>query len=751
VDVAVLASAAADERARAALERACERIPALPTVVADADRATALRALAARPEIAWIVVADADAFPLPDAFGRLRRSLGGGGAILGGRGVVAGRPQFGAMFAPPRYGPHPFELSPVAGLAEERGLADIIRGPVDVPQRGLFVVSAAFVRGLPAELELDPVLLHLDLAVQARVAGATVSCEPTMSFATDEASIEVRRRLLRVGRFASYDVWDAASLHREPKTLRSLVIDRDTRIMGNFRGYAKRALPPIETITYGARDAGALRTALARTGDRYVLCAPSGTTIDRPTIERLVERVERSSRFALALERDAPPYGAVLVNAGRLAAGGQLRGDTSSALFADAVATLPQQRLYAVGPSGPIVPDTLPPLPPIASLDVIFVAGSQPIVTNQTIASLMQERVTGVATAVFPAGLETLRRVFSSYGALQLAPDPADPILAVGLNHAIAACRSDAIAIVRDDVQVTYGVLQRLCDAFARVARLGVAAPRTGGAERLESLPDVSYGNAIEMQAFAERRAEQFAREAMLVDAASVPALVVSRAAFEIVGGFDESFGFSRFGIEDFTRRVRAANLHVARCDDAYVHMFPREDVQSFLAPLDTSPQLFESYRERWSVPRGFDPARDVVPLRERATAPDAPAAPAARVRLLVPVGSEAEWTALAPEFAPLATALRADDPVDIAIGLDGTFALGAMVAALRDLLVRSGVPMEETVNVRVEPVGDLGAWRDAHDANVRLARCDRPELAAVPVAADVAALRALVPQTEPA
>ncbi len=684
----------------------------------------------------WIVVVDADAVSFPDAFGRLRRTLATAPALLGGRGMIEGRQHFGAMFAPPRSGPHPFELAPIAGLAEERGLADIIRGPVDVVQRGLFVVSAAFVRGLPAGVVLDPVTLPLDLSVQARVAGASVVCEPTMSFTTGEESVALRRRLLDLRRFAVHDVWQPASLHREPRTLRSMLIDRDTRVMGNFRGFAKRTLPPIRTITYAAREADAVRSALAATGDHYVLCVPAGTTAGRTLIETLIERVERSSRYAMALERDAPPYGAVLINARRFVGGRRLRGDTGSAVLVDAVASLPAYRLAAVGPSGPIVPESLPPLPAPASVDVIVVAGSQPVVTNQTMAALVQEQISGAIAAVYPATGDTTRRLLESYGRIHLVPDAADPSLAVGLNAAIARSRGDVVAILRDDVNVTRGVIERLAAAFGRVARLGVAVPRTGGAHLLEGLPDISYANANEMLVFAERRAVQFAREAMLVEAASVPALVVSREAFETVGGFDESFGFSRFGIEDFTRRVHAANFHVVRCDDAYVHMYPTTEVQSLLATLDTSPTLLARYRERWSAARGFDPAHDVVPLRAPAAEPEpAPEAAApSRVRVLVPVADAAEWAAVVPELTVLARELRAADPVDIAIGLDGAFTLGATVESLRELLVQTGIPMEETVNVRVDPVGDVAAWRDAHANNVRLAACARDLLAELPV-----------------
>ncbi len=744
MEIAVLASARGDEHARSALLRACERIPATPEFVGDGERVARLREVAVRPGIRWIVVADADAVPLADAFGRLRRALAPAPALLGGRALVVGRQQFGTMFAPPRCGPHAFELAPIAGLAEERGLFDVIRGPVDVPQRGVFVVAAEFVRSLPADLTLDPVVLHLDLAVQARAAGVLVQCEPTMSFATDEDGIDVKRRLLDIQRFAPLRIWELSSLHFEPPALRSRLIDRDTRVMGNFRGYAKRGVPPIETVAYGPRDAGLIRSVLARAGDRYALFAPRGTTLPQATIEVLIERLERSNRHALALDAAEPPYGAVLAHLGRLTGGGTLRGDTAAAVFADAIASLPQQRLYAIGPDGPIVPDTLPPLPRFGSVDLIFVAAAQPMVTNQTIQGLMRTAFSGELRAVYPAGAETTRRLLSTFREFQLIPDATDPILALGLNRAIAACRSDAIAIVRDDVLVTVGAIDHMCEAFSRVARLGVAVPRTGGGERLEGLPEITYSNAIEMQSFADRRAALFAREAMLADVATTPALVVARRIFDAVGGFDESFGFSRFGIEDFTRRVRAANYHVARCDDAYVHMFPIEEVESSLCPLDFSGPFFERYHTRWAARNGFDPATDAVPLPSAQPAEPAPqAAPARRLRVLVPIASEGEWNALEPQLAEFATHFRASDPFEVAIGLDGELAIGTLVARLRELLVRTGVPMEETLNVIVEPVADLAAWCAANAESLRLAACERTELAELAIVADADALRA--------
>ena len=55
----------------------------------------------------------------------------------------------------------------------------------------------------------------------------------------------------------------------------------------------------------------------------------------------------------------------------------------------------------------------------------------------------------------------------------------------------------------------------------------------------------------------------------------------------DVVGGFDETFGFSRVGVEDFSRRVRSANFLVACCEDAYAHLFPAAEAESLVGNLD--------------------------------------------------------------------------------------------------------------------------------------------------------------------
>ena len=764
---------ASNTAARERLLRALGRFPATVEECATHERATHLRELATDVEVEWIAIVDGDALLAADAFGALRRAAGRRTAMVGGRALVGAAQRLGGMFGPSRSGPNPFDLVPLIGPQSDRNLSSLARGPIDVPQRGAYIVAAPFLRSLP-DAALDPVLLHLDLAVRARMTEWDVVCEPSLTFEADEDPLELRRALGNLRRYASFGDWKAQELHRDPPRLRAVMITREVRVMGNIRGYARRPYPPIDLLVLTADEIGraraqrtgsalaangsvtvcapadgnALRRSLARTSDRYLLVADANALPDRAGIEVLVERVERSGRVALAFEKPAPPYGAALFHCGRMLNAGELPGETVRDVIAAAVERLPARRFFAATAACEMVPADLPPLAGLASLDVVFVAASKPAVTQQTLQALMGEPISGTISAVYPAGVTTTGRLFAAHAGVRLFPDSSDVQLAVGLNRALAACTSEGIAIVRDDAQLPHGTLERLTDAFRRIARLGIAVPRTGGSDRPESLPDLGYRNLAEMQSLYDRRAEAFAREANLLDVATAPVMVVSREALELVGGFDETFGFSRYGIEDFARRLRAANFLVACCEDAYAHLFPVLEAASFVGNLDEAAYLRAAYEKRWSNPRGFDPQTDRVPLRTDA-APAAPSEDRRKVRILVPLRDEDEWQRARPLIVALAAAFRVSDPVEVAVGLDGTFGLQTALAELREVLIASAVPMEETLNVSIDIVPDIGEWRDAGQYNVRFAAIERDGLVELLAVESVAAVRAAFAERE--
>lgn len=763
----VLTSPSADARSRRALSRALERWPSSVEDVRAAELNERLHRRAAETDVDWIVVADADAVLQADAFGSVRRLLTDGVAALGGRAVIGESQRLGAMFGPARSGPNPFALVTLAGHQADRELANLTRGPVDVPQRGIVIVAADFIRAL-GHVTFDPDLLHIDLGAYARALGRTVLCEPSLSFAIDEDSRELRGRLGDLRRYANVATWRADEMHRDPPNLRALFVEREVRIMGAYRGFMRRPFPPVDILALASdepnvaraqrsagaltggggvsvcdpRDGNAVRAALTRTSDRYLLVANAAEFPSRALLESLVERVERNTHTALAVESMKPPFGTALFHCGRIINGAAFRGETVRDVIAAALEDLPLRRLVAETVEA-AEPRVVVSTPGPRTLDAIFVASAKPTVTHQTLQALIGEPVNGETFAVFPAGAATTERLLAVHTNVKLVPDASDVQLAVGLNRALGATRSDSVAIVRDDVQIPHGLLSRLEAAFERIPRLGAVVPRVGGSDRPEALPEQGYLNSIEMQSSFDRRAEAYAREASLVDVATTPMIMISREALDVVGGFDEMFGFTRLGVEDFTRRLRTANFLVAWCDDAYAHLFGFEEAASYVGNLDDSAFLRAAYEKRWASRADFDPQRDRVPLRT-----EEPALPmqADSVRVLLPLGTDSEWAQARPLLVELAAAFRVHDPLEIVIGLDGTFGLQTALAAIRELLLATNIPMEETLNVSVDFVPDISAWRDDGERrNVRVAGLERDALCELPAIADAAALRALL------
>ena len=764
MNVVVIASHEADLRQRAALDRALRLQPARIVRAPLAERWRTARSMAADASVDWIVFIDDDAVPAADAFGALNRAFAKEPAIVGGRALVAGEQRFGAMFGPPRWGPDPVELSPIVAPESLGTVGDAMRGSMDVAPRGLLIVAGSFVRGLADDV--DPWALHLDLALRARRSGGTTLCEPRMSFAAAPDPPEVVRRVPRLLRDAVAD-WPDAPLHRDPPGPRERLIGREVRTAGNIRGYERRPYPPVSLLVVGSaapKTANALRQtcgaaavatcgpsdgahllrALGVTSDRYLLVVRADARFARADFVELVERLEQSGRHAVAVAANAPPYGAALVHLGRVAGTESYAGGTVDAVLDEAVRRLPELRLFAAGPAGAIVPSPLPPIAVPRTLAFVMLACGKPNATRQTFDALSQSIGTHRAVAVIAAGAATARRVLSSWPETVILEDAVDPNLGHGLNRALAAIDSDLIMLVRDDVQIPALSVRALQDAFARIAGLGAAVPRVNAPDLTEALTGMTYRDLADMEGFVERRAALYAREASLVPVSAAPVMMLSRRALERVGGFDPAFAFTRFGIADFTRRLGLANIPLARCDDAYAHIFDPDASGSLLAASDTARPLAAAFERKWKERTTFDPSRDRVALR--AEEPPRPARAGGRVTtVLVPVADESEWEAVRATLAALAVSFTVDDPLEIAIGLDGAFDIQRAAQAVHEALAAAPVPLERTVNVRIEPVADLAAWRDASLGPVRLRETNRAVLAELRAVDGVLSLRALL------
>ena len=367
----------------------------------------------------------------------------------------------------------------------------------------------------------------------------------------------------------------------------------------------------------------------------------------------------------------------------------------------------------------------------------MFLASSLPEITRMSLdAVLAGMRAGDEIVAVIAEHAQTARRLLAAFPQVRIEGDAVDPLLTVAANRAIGAATTELILLVADDVLLSAGSFERLRTAFDRVPGLGAAFPAVPGAAGGEGVLDAGYADLAEMRSLAVERASARAHELEPIDIGVTPALALSRAALEAVGGIDPALGPTRRGIADLVVRLREAGYVVARCDDVLAHRFNVAVSRNPAAATDAG-QPAPAAPEAARLARGFDSAARI------GFGPPVAAASAPSVTshaIVVPVADAVELLAVA------AAAFDSRSAVRVHVLLDGAVTAAEAVARLRPVLAARGLPLDQTIGVQVERITDLAAWREAFEPGVSAvvaAGHARPPLDGLPTltAASVATL----------
>jgi hypothetical protein len=673
------------------------------------DGPAALAAAAANSGDAYVLFLGPGARPLPGAFGGLTAALDAGPGVLGGVTVGGGVRLYGWMLAPAPAGPLPFELAPVTAGPSERGVDAAVRGAIDVVAPGMFLARREL---LLDPLPDDPVAAMVELCARARDAGSAVVCRP--AFACEApADTDDRGRLAAVRAVAERRP-ELAGKHRLPPGLRRTHVDRALRLSAGRYATLRVPRPPLTVLASGPDTAAALRAEMRVRGDRYVLVADSAVPPDAEALDLLVAALEEGPYVALAAPEAAALDGScVLIAVGRFPQHVEPTGATIGAAVATLIAAAAELRL-AVRAPGYLPPPPRPPLRRTAT--AIFLASSLPEITRMSLdAVLVGIHAGDEAVAVVAERAETVRRLLAAHPRLRIEGDAADPLLSVAANRAISAATTDLVFLIADDVLISAGSFDRLRAAFDRVPALGAAFAAVPGAAGGEGVLDAGYPDLAHMRQLAEERARTRAHELEPIEVGMSPVVVLAREALEVVGGIDPALGPTRRGIADLTARLRTAGYAVARCDDALAHRFDVSVSRNPAAAADAG-QPVPAAPDATRLAGGFDPATRVSFVAPAAPAPAVTASHA----IAVPVGGADELERAARVVGAAAAAFDARSPVRIHVLLDGTVSAAEAVARLRPVLAARGLPLDETVAVRVERVTDLVAWRAGVEPAVR-------------------------------
>ena len=149
-------------------------------------------------------------------------------------------------------------------------------------------------------------------------------------------------------------------------------------------------------------------------------------------------------------------------------------------------------------------------------------------------------------------------------------------------NRAAAAARGDRLLLLNSDAWLQPGALPRLAAALDTEPRLALAAPRLlypDGRPQFAWAPETGVlGEAVQMlrnrfeqRPWVHRVPPRWLRPLSGPGWFSAACLLLRRAAFEEIGGFDEGF-FLYFEDVDLCRRLRLAGWQLASVDAAVAY-----------------------------------------------------------------------------------------------------------------------------------------------------------------------------------
>ncbi|MCA8966186.1 MAG: glycosyltransferase [Planctomycetes bacterium] len=208
-----------------------------------------------------------------------------------------------------------------------------------------------------------------------------------------------------------------------------------------------------------------------------------------------------------------------------------------------------------------------------------------------------------------------------------------------GVNAGVRAATAPHLLILNNDTQAAPSMLSELTRALASHPDLAAVAPVANDVRGEAQMP---FGNIGRDATGRGRIAAALAEHPPLqdVDYLSGLCLLVPRATFELVGLFDERFGFGNFEDDDFSLRLRLRGKRLGIARRAYLH---HEGHATFRAMgLDLGAEI-DARRQQFAAKWRHDPAGAAVLAALRGDVQAAGAA-AEVARRRWPQWIDAEW-----------------------------------------------------------------------------------------------------------
>jgi GT2 family glycosyltransferase/tetratricopeptide (TPR) repeat protein len=219
-----------------------------------------------------------------------------------------------------------------------------------------------------------------------------------------------------------------------------------------------------------------------------------------------------------------------------------------------------------------------------------------------------------------------------------------------GCNQGLARARGEYLVFLNNDTVVTEGWLDGLVRwSLHEYPSVGLVGAVTNASRPPQEIA-VDYPGLDGLPAFAARRRQEYAGQALEAERLTGFCLLARREVLDRVGGFDESFGLGFFDDDDLCVRARRAGFKLLVALDVFVHHFGSRTFAAL--GLDCRRQLEENlarFRDKWGddeakgyrLPGQEGPGADAPAPVPAESVPAAPASRPMRVSLCMIVKDE--------------------------------------------------------------------------------------------------------------
>jgi GT2 family glycosyltransferase len=170
-----------------------------------------------------------------------------------------------------------------------------------------------------------------------------------------------------------------------------------------------------------------------------------------------------------------------------------------------------------------------------------------------------------------------------------------------GCNQGLAEARGRYLVFLNNDTVVAEGWLERLIawklHDWPRVGMVGAVSNYTAAPQQVA----IDYAGVAGLDAFAARRARDYAGKALEVGRLTGFCLLARREVFDNVGGFDERYELGFFDDDDLSVRARKAGFRLLVALNVFIHHYGSRTFQGL--GIDCEQQLrtnFARFKEKW-------------------------------------------------------------------------------------------------------------------------------------------------------